>query len=126
MTHCPHCQQPNGMYVERRIQRCYVCGYWNDPKYPLRSPTRMDRYGINDLSALKEEVKAIPIPPGCKGGRPRVTIEEKKLHKKLYNQQYQVKYRQDNKLKLNQQKRERYAAHHNGEHYGLGPAAIHG
>ena len=124
---CPHCGCVTGLYVEHhRIQRCYICGYWNDPRYPLRHPTHMDRYGVNDLTELKERAKEIPIPPGCKGGRPKVSAEEKKLHKKLYNQQYQKKYRQENRERLNAEKREKYAANHNGEHYGLGPKAIHG
>lgn len=32
---CPHCTQ-NGIWYEGRLERCWICGYWNDPKQPLR------------------------------------------------------------------------------------------
>jgi hypothetical protein len=102
---CPHCEQRNGMYLDYGIVRCAICGYWNDPRYPLRYIEAQGEIDILErgfLGAIVSEITG--------GSEQRWGMH--KCHSKEYNRTYKREWARRNADEINRQRRDRRARLH--------------
>jgi|WetSurMetagenome_2_1015567.scaffolds.fasta_scaffold809527_1 hypothetical protein len=121
---CAHCGLTK-VYYEGRIERCWICGYWNDPKFPLRLATAQDKMDSLDKAELLAHVSSMPIVFG-NNGRPRTLLDEERLEKRRETNRKSQRTYWANHPEARQKKRTDYSAYLDGEHYGIGRDKVHG